>query len=79
MTKIYLTALATLLFLFACKSPQKIYDRGNYDAAIERAVKKLQRDPDDAASRRVAKDAYDDAVAHKLVVDEAGVRLSELI
>lgn len=65
MTKIYLTALATLLFLFACKSPQKIYDRGNYDAAIERAVKKLQRDPDDAASRRVAKDAYDDAVAQQ--------------
>ncbi|OLY91742.1 hypothetical protein SAMN05444008_1031 [Cnuella takakiae] len=63
MTKFYL--IAFLLFFAACKSPQKIYDQGNFDAAIERAVKKLQRDPNDAASRRVVKDAYEDAVAQQ--------------
>lgn len=65
MTKIYLTAFTAIFLLFACKSPQKIYDQGNFDQAIERAVKKLQRDPNDGDARRVAKDAYQVAVAQQ--------------
>ncbi len=63
MTKLYTTATLLLLLLFACKSPQKVYDQGNYNQAIERAVKKLQRDPNDAAAGKVAKEAYGELVA----------------
>lgn len=65
MTKLYLTALVSLLWLAGCKSAQKIYDQGNFDQALERSVKKLQRDPGDATALRVAKDAYSEAVARQ--------------
>jgi hypothetical protein len=63
MTKLYTAAFMLLLAFAACKSPQKIYDQGNYTQALERAVKKLQKDPNDEASKKVAQNAYKDAVA----------------
>jgi hypothetical protein len=63
MTKLYLTALLLMLVAAACKSPQKMYDRGNYGAAIERSIRKLQKDPGDGNAKRVLQDAYREAVA----------------
>ncbi len=65
MTKIYVTALLPLLIFAACKSPQKIYDRGDFVQAVERSVKKLQKDPGDAQSKKVLQNAYADAVAQR--------------
>jgi hypothetical protein len=61
MTKLYFLAL--LLFFAACKSPGKAFDRGNYTDAIELAVRKLQKDPRDAESKRILQSAYTYAVA----------------
>ena len=47
MRKIY-TLISITLFLSAvgCKTASKLYDKGNYDEAVELAVKKLQKKPD---------------------------------
>ncbi len=63
MTKLYATAFLLLLVCIACKTPQKMYDQGRYTQALERAVKKLQKDPGDDASKKVAQIAYKGAVA----------------
>lgn len=63
MTKIYITAVIILLSLAACKSAQKLYDQGNYSEAIERSVRKLQKDPGDNSAKKVLADAYREAVA----------------
>src|SRR5688572_14612581 len=62
MTKLYTLLAAGLLFLGACKSASKAYDHGNYTEAVEIAVKKLQKDPNDGELKAVAKNAYQYAV-----------------
>jgi hypothetical protein len=61
MTKLY-TCLLALLFLAACKSPSKAFNQGDYTDAIERSVRKLQKDPRDAEARRILQSAYTFAV-----------------
>jgi hypothetical protein len=61
MTKLY-TLFLSFLFLAACKSPGKAFDKGDYTAAIERSVRKLQKDPRDAEAKRILQSAYTYAV-----------------
>ena len=51
----------TLLFT-SCKSPAKLYDKGNYHDAMDAAIKKLQKDPNDYDSKEVLKSSYKYAV-----------------
>ncbi|MES1220189.1 MAG: hypothetical protein ABUT20_32100 [Bacteroidota bacterium] len=59
----------TLIFLFfaailldSCKSASKLYKQGNYDEAVQTAVKKLQKKPDDADMKALIVSAYQYAV-----------------
>lgn len=63
MKKIY-TVLFLLLtvWVVSCKSPSKLYNKGNYDEALQTAIKKLQKDPRDPKLQSVARDAYHYAV-----------------
>ncbi|MGZ3951004.1 MAG: hypothetical protein ACXVBZ_06385, partial [Flavisolibacter sp.] len=59
MTKLYpLFAAASLVFLFSCKSASKSYQKGDYTDAIERGVKKLQKDPSDYETRDLVQKSY---------------------
>lgn len=64
MKKFYSLTGIFLIFIFlsACKSASKLYEKGKYDEAVEVAVKKLQKDPNDAKLRALVQDAYDYAV-----------------
>lgn len=57
---VYLFAATTVLF--SCKSAQKMYQRGNYDEAVELAAKKLSKKPNDAELLDVLQNAYRFAV-----------------
>jgi len=48
--------------LFSCKSAKKMYEKGNYDQAVELAAKKLQKKPNDAATLTILENAYRFAV-----------------
>ena len=63
MRKIYtLVALFGFVLLVAgCKTASKLYDKGNYDEAVQLAVKKLQKKPDDEM-RGLLQNAYRYAV-----------------
>lgn len=63
MRKIYpFVSLIVLVLLNAgCKTAAKLYDKGNYDEAVELAVKKLQKKPDDEM-RSLLQSAYQYAV-----------------
>jgi hypothetical protein len=58
MTKLYTLIVFSLFYLAACKSATKAFDHGDYANAIERAVKKLQKDPHDAEMKSVLQQAY---------------------
>ncbi|HZF65598.1 MAG TPA: hypothetical protein VEZ55_13985 [Chitinophagaceae bacterium] len=62
MRKFYLL-VSTILVLFACKSPSKLYERGNYNDAIDASIKKLQKNPGDAEAKTVLKQSYHYAVS----------------
>ncbi|HEX2533180.1 MAG TPA: hypothetical protein VHK69_05565 [Chitinophagaceae bacterium] len=62
MNYLYLLLLTTLLSLSACRSASKAYEKGDYNDAIELAIKKLQKDPYDHSSRETLKKAYTFAV-----------------
>jgi uncharacterized protein (DUF2342 family) len=63
MKKIYfLLFIAVGTWLAGCKSASKLYQKGNYDEAVQVAVKKLQKDPNDAKLKSVVQDAYRYAV-----------------
>ena len=55
MTKFYLTAIFLSFIFFSCKTASKAYEKGDYSEALERAVKKLQKDPYDYESNDLAK------------------------
>ncbi len=59
--KLY-TLLIGAIFLFSCRSAQKLYQRGQYDAAVELAAKKLSKKPNDIGLLTVLQDAYRYAV-----------------
>lgn len=50
--------LITALLFAGCASSKKHLVKGNYDAAIEKAVKQLRRDPDDKNQKAILEDAY---------------------
>ena len=63
MKKIYfLFFIAVSTWLAGCKSASKLYQKGNYDEAVQVAVKKLQKDPNDPKLKSVVQDAYRYAV-----------------
>lgn len=53
------------VLLFSCKSGEKLYNQGNYDAAVEAFVKKLQRRPSDATSLQLLPQAYNAAMEYR--------------
>lgn len=54
--------LLTALILFSCRSAKKMYEKGNYDEAVELAAKKLQKKPNDYETIDVLRNAYRFAV-----------------
>lgn len=62
MTKIYLSLIAASFFVVSCKTATKSYNKGDYADAIELGVKKLQKDPSDAETKDLVKNAYTFAV-----------------
>lgn len=54
--------VALSVVAFSCKTASKLYEKGNYDEAVELAAKKLQKDPDDAKLLDVLQNAYRYAV-----------------
>jgi tetratricopeptide (TPR) repeat protein len=63
MKKIYPLFFLTLsIWMASCKSASKLYEKGNYDEAVQVAVKKLQKDPNDVKLKALVQDAYHYAV-----------------
>jgi hypothetical protein len=60
--KLYLFILAATVTLFSCKTAEKLYEKGNYDEAVELAAKKLQKKPGDVKLISILQDAYRFAV-----------------
>jgi hypothetical protein len=62
-SKLYaLILISTTVILFSCKTAKKMYEKGNYDDAVELAAKKLQQKPNDAATLDILQNAYRFAV-----------------
>ena len=73
MRKIYaLIFTAVSIFIISCKSASKAYDKGNYDQAVDIAVKKLQKNPNDYELKGVLQSAY------KHAVDDRETRIRQL-
>ena len=50
------------LLALSCKTASKLYQKGNYDEAVELAAKKLQKDPDDPKLLNIIRNSYQYAV-----------------
>ena len=50
------------IIAISCKTASKLYEKGNYDEAVELAAKKLQKDPDDPKLLAIIQNAYRYAV-----------------
>lgn len=70
MKKIYPLILLAAIVFSSCKSASKALEKGNYEDAVELAVKKLQKNGDDEDSRVILRDAYKRAVE----MHEANIR-----
>jgi hypothetical protein len=57
MFKLYYLAFIGML-LYSCKTATKAFEKGNYEDAVELAVKKLQKDPSNAEMHAIVKNAY---------------------
>ncbi|HVG39959.1 MAG TPA: hypothetical protein VM888_00010 [Chitinophagaceae bacterium] len=62
MNKLYLLTLFATLTIFGCKTASKAYEKGDYTDAIELAIKKLQKDPNDGETKAMLQNAYRFAV-----------------
>jgi hypothetical protein len=60
--KLYLFSAFCCVFLFSCKTAEKLYNKGHYDEAVALAAKKLQKKPGDAGLVDVLQNAYRFAV-----------------
>ncbi|HVG12389.1 MAG TPA: hypothetical protein VM843_05255 [Flavisolibacter sp.] len=58
MIKFYSLLIFLLCGLVSCKTASKAYDKGDYANAIELAIKKLQKDPQDGETKALLKNAY---------------------
>ncbi|TMI71470.1 MAG: hypothetical protein E6H09_13375 [Bacteroidetes bacterium] len=54
--------IAVTILFFSCKTAKKMYEKGNYDEAVELAAKKLQKNPNDAATLDILRNSYRFAV-----------------
>ena len=54
--------IALCVLFFSCKTAKKMYEKGNYDEAVELAAKKLQKKPNDPATLDILQNAYRFAV-----------------
>jgi len=54
--------IALSILFISCKTAKKMYEKGNYDEAVELAAKKLQKKPNDAATLDLLQNAYRFAV-----------------
>src|SRR4030095_14218329 len=62
MRKIYtIFILIAIVLITGCRTAAKLYDKGNYDEAVQLAIKKLQKKPDDEM-RGLLQSAYQYAV-----------------
>lgn len=62
-SKLYILYFAGISVLtFSCKTASKLYEKGNYDEAVELAAKKLQKDPNDEKLLDIIRNAYRYAV-----------------
>lgn len=59
-TKFYslIFLLAFLIVITGCKSAAKLYNNGNYDQAVDQAVKKLQKKPSDGDAKQLLQNSY---------------------
>lgn len=78
--KLYtLTFLALSVLAFSCRTATKLYEKGNYDEAVELAAKKLQKDPDDQKLLDVIQNAYKYALNdHESRIREHSLSSNEL-
>lgn len=60
-----LSFLFSLFVFYSCKTANKLYNKGDYDGAVELAVKKLNKKPNDAQVQSLLRDAYRYAVNEK--------------
>ena len=58
MTKLYSLAIVALILIYSCKSASKSYQKGDYTEAIDRGVKKLQKDPNDYETKELVQKSY---------------------
>ena len=58
MTKLYSLAVVALILIYSCKSASKSYQKGDYTEAIDRGVKKLQKDPNDYETKELVQKSY---------------------
>ena len=62
-SKLYILFFAGISILFfSCKTAGKLYEKGNYDEAVELAAKKLQKDPNDGKLLDIIQHSYQYAV-----------------
>lgn len=59
---VYGLLLISLMFLLGCNSAQKAYERGKYDLAIKKSVKKLKKDSNDPKHLRILEESFNAAV-----------------
>ncbi len=62
MTKFYYLLFVSLFYISACKTAGKAYNKGDYENAIELAIKKLQKDPADGETKTLLQNVYRFAV-----------------
>lgn len=58
MTRIFTLLLAVTVLAYSCKTASKSYQKGDYTEAIDRGIKKLQKDPDDYETKDLVKNSY---------------------
>lgn len=69
MKKITPLILFLTIIMFGCGSSKKQLQKGNYDAAIEKSVKQLRKDPKDAKQIEILNQAY------KVAIDQDNERV----
>lgn len=75
----YIFLFATGLFLYSCKSAEKLYRNGQYEEAVAMAAKKLSKKPNDAATLDILQSAYRYAVEdHESTIRNLSNSSSEL-
>ena len=59
----FILFLSLIILLAGCKTASKLYQKGDYDGAVNLAVKELQKNPGDPQKTELLKNAYRFAIA----------------